>query len=683
MINSRVASSPSSSQRPRASANATSGMPSILDAALGLTNLGAPSPPNSKQSSPSPNGGASNTPSFKEASDARPVAQDMHKPMFMDSSILKAAPALKPSLKQPMTTLNIPPTRHYRENIPSYPVAATVPGTALPPLDYSSPWSSMIHPHPSATGFESFRFSDPAMAMDRFSVNERITMMDRATALTNVGPANLGYPYRYPPPSYPQKSVASSCFQSILNPYENPGPTFTKNFPELLFDIISAEENADMISWLPHGRGFSINDKQRFSDIILKRYFDGAKFTSFTRRLKRWDFVRVPRGPELGAYYNERFVRDRPDLVQKMRYQMEGSKFEKQKKKNSGSGEDKNDGDEKMEDQIENEVEAKAAERSPKKEQDPVNEPPRPRSQSPECEGLANRQPNPQTKINPKIQKDSTDPQERPMPLPSALPKSPEKTVSGTHPLKMNLATEVRGDPSEGRAAATLVHGLSPMRTHHHPNMMPLKNDKESQLIEMQRELLLARSHLAREIASGGSTRSATLGPAANNSSRLTGSNTMPGYPHCPHPATSTTSPRMTNVERSELTDPMIGTERFLGHPSSHHGQFANSKNGADRELASKVIASSNRHNDMMNAAILLEDQLRGHAAMPGSYEKGRQPNIATRMGELEFDSKGAASPVRSNSGGGGARAIMMTREEEEGFARYMYMKRSSGVSAA
>ena len=100
----------------------------------------------------------------------------------------------------------------------------------------------------------------------------------------------------------------------------------TKNFPETLFNIISAEDYSDIISWLPHGQGFIIHDKDCFAKVILSRYFDGAKFTSFTRRLKRWKFFRVPRGRELGAYYNSNFKRDQPELVQKMMYRMKDEK---------------------------------------------------------------------------------------------------------------------------------------------------------------------------------------------------------------------------------------------------------------------------------------------------------------------------------------------------------------------
>ena len=82
---------------------------------------------------------------------------------------------------------------------------------------------------------------------------------------------------------------------------------------------------------LPHGKAFIIHDKERFASKILRRYFDGAKFTSLTRRLKRWNFVRVPRGPEMGAYYNPYFVRDEPELVQNLRYKSESQAEEAKK----------------------------------------------------------------------------------------------------------------------------------------------------------------------------------------------------------------------------------------------------------------------------------------------------------------------------------------------------------------
>jgi len=100
-------------------------------------------------------------------------------------------------------------------------------------------------------------------------------------------------------------------------------PQSHKNFPETLFEVVSLEEHDHIVSWLPHGRGFIIHNKEQFTNVILPLHFNGAKFNSFMRRLRRWNFVRVPQGPELGAYYNKNFVRGCPERVQKMRYQTE------------------------------------------------------------------------------------------------------------------------------------------------------------------------------------------------------------------------------------------------------------------------------------------------------------------------------------------------------------------------
>jgi len=43
--------------------------------------------------------------------------------------------------------------------------------------------------------------------------------------------------------------------------------------------------------------------------VTLPKYFKESKYTSFTRKLNRWGFSRVTRGPEAGAYYHPYFQR--------------------------------------------------------------------------------------------------------------------------------------------------------------------------------------------------------------------------------------------------------------------------------------------------------------------------------------------------------------------------------------
>jgi hypothetical protein len=56
-----------------------------------------------------------------------------------------------------------------------------------------------------------------------------------------------------------------------------------------MMEMLSDERYAGIVCWLPHGRGFVILDKKRFSNEVMPKYFSRkAKFTSFTRKLNRW-----------------------------------------------------------------------------------------------------------------------------------------------------------------------------------------------------------------------------------------------------------------------------------------------------------------------------------------------------------------------------------------------------------
>mmetsp|Transcript_16623 Transcript_16623/g.23423 ORF Transcript_16623/g.23423 Transcript_16623/m.23423 type:complete len:221 (-) Transcript_16623:94-756(-) len=89
-------------------------------------------------------------------------------------------------------------------------------------------------------------------------------------------------------------------------------------FPSRLMAILSSDEYSHIIGWLPHGKGFIIFQKKQFEAEVLPRYFKQSKFTSFTRKLNRWGYYRVPRGNEMGAYYHKLFTRDNPRLCFRM-----------------------------------------------------------------------------------------------------------------------------------------------------------------------------------------------------------------------------------------------------------------------------------------------------------------------------------------------------------------------------
>jgi hypothetical protein len=90
------------------------------------------------------------------------------------------------------------------------------------------------------------------------------------------------------------------------------------DFHEQLMEVLTNDEDSDTISWLPHGRSFIIYKKKKFASKVLVKYFKATKFTSFTRKLNRWGFTRVTRGPEMGSYFHKMFLRDNPELCLRM-----------------------------------------------------------------------------------------------------------------------------------------------------------------------------------------------------------------------------------------------------------------------------------------------------------------------------------------------------------------------------
>ena len=84
--------------------------------------------------------------------------------------------------------------------------------------------------------------------------------------------------------------------------------------------MLSDPENTSIISWLPNGQAFAVHDQDLFTSKILQKYFRRVIFRSFVRKLNRWGFRSVKRsisGFE-STFEHKHFIRDQPELVQKM-----------------------------------------------------------------------------------------------------------------------------------------------------------------------------------------------------------------------------------------------------------------------------------------------------------------------------------------------------------------------------
>lgn len=93
-------------------------------------------------------------------------------------------------------------------------------------------------------------------------------------------------------------------------------------FPLKLYRLLKESEEAGkdgIVSFTHTGNAFKIHHQQRFANEILPDYFRHKRFDSFKRQLSMYGFVRIPVGPEEGAFEHRLFKRDRLDLVHQMR----------------------------------------------------------------------------------------------------------------------------------------------------------------------------------------------------------------------------------------------------------------------------------------------------------------------------------------------------------------------------
>lgn len=90
-------------------------------------------------------------------------------------------------------------------------------------------------------------------------------------------------------------------------------PPFPVKLYEML-DRVDTEGYRHIISWQPHGRCFVVHDAGAFKP-LLPNYFKLRKIASFQRQLNLYGFQRLTVGLDKGGYYNELFLRNRPDLV--------------------------------------------------------------------------------------------------------------------------------------------------------------------------------------------------------------------------------------------------------------------------------------------------------------------------------------------------------------------------------
>ena len=126
-------------------------------------------------------------------------------------------------------------------------------------------------------------------------------------------------------PFYYYREHSQDADDDPLVPLTPPGKT--PNFPAKMHAILSNPDIADIVEWLPHGRSWRITKPREFEHLVLPRYFEHSKFSSFVRQTNGWGFRRISVGSDRNSYYNELFLRGLPHLCKKMKRHGVSEKF--------------------------------------------------------------------------------------------------------------------------------------------------------------------------------------------------------------------------------------------------------------------------------------------------------------------------------------------------------------------
>ena len=80
-----------------------------------------------------------------------------------------------------------------------------------------------------------------------------------------------------------------------------------------LYEMLEGVENCGndyIVSWVESGKAFKVHQHQKFLKNIIPIYFKQKQYKSFQRQLNYYGFTRITHGPNMGAYYHPKFIKD-------------------------------------------------------------------------------------------------------------------------------------------------------------------------------------------------------------------------------------------------------------------------------------------------------------------------------------------------------------------------------------
>ena len=147
-------------------------------------------------------------------------------------------------------------------------------------------------------------------------LNDLPTFVRALNATPAFAVAALPIPEHHSQSTSPVPTPEEPSASPMLFPMPSNGRSSRALFAENLFAILEAPEYSEIITWLPDGNVFVVINRVRFASEVLPKAFNPpmSHIDSFYRRLLRWNFHLVTKGPYRGACYHKFFRKGQKEL---------------------------------------------------------------------------------------------------------------------------------------------------------------------------------------------------------------------------------------------------------------------------------------------------------------------------------------------------------------------------------
>ena len=86
-------------------------------------------------------------------------------------------------------------------------------------------------------------------------------------------------------------------------------------FPNLLYSILQSDDHSHIISWMPNGRAFIIQNLRNLEADVLPLYFKTSKLKSFQKQLNIYGYKRTKLTNKSTIYHHDHFIQHNPELL--------------------------------------------------------------------------------------------------------------------------------------------------------------------------------------------------------------------------------------------------------------------------------------------------------------------------------------------------------------------------------